>query len=162
MGSILDQNRVIARDVKSCTYCCYVRCATLIVWVRQAKTGATQYNAPLGLPDKGHVIKGLVVCNNKDLEPWNLLNGLALGWYQPSPEVCRYAKQANIQPARNKWILEIALLCKIRMTTSTKSETAWLYEKKIKRICWKSLTLRPTDKYFIIDKRCTNISGSSQ
>ena len=28
-------NRVIAQDVKSCTYCCYVRCATLIVRVRR-------------------------------------------------------------------------------------------------------------------------------
>ena len=27
------QNRVIAKDVKSCTYCCYVKCATLIVRV---------------------------------------------------------------------------------------------------------------------------------
>ncbi len=41
----------------------------------------------LGLPDKGRVIKGLIVCNSWDLEPWDLLNGLALGCYQPSPEV---------------------------------------------------------------------------
>ncbi len=27
------------------------------------KTGATQYHAQLGLPDKGRAIKGLVVCN---------------------------------------------------------------------------------------------------
>ena len=33
----------------------------------------------LELPDKGRAIKGLVVCNNWDLEPWDLLNGLALG-----------------------------------------------------------------------------------
>ena len=32
-GSMLDPNRVIAKVVKSCTYCCYVRCAILIVWV---------------------------------------------------------------------------------------------------------------------------------
>ncbi len=51
------------------------------------KTGATQYHAKLGLPDKGHAIKGLVVCNNRDLEPLDLQNGLALGCYQPSPEV---------------------------------------------------------------------------
>ncbi len=31
MGSIFGPNRVIAKDVKRCTYCCYVRCATLIV-----------------------------------------------------------------------------------------------------------------------------------
>ena len=47
------------------------------------QTGATQ----LGLPDKGRVIKGLVLCNNWDLEPLDLLNGPSLGCYQPSPEV---------------------------------------------------------------------------
>ena len=52
-----------------------------------AQTGATQYHAQLGLPDKGRVIKGLVVCNSWDLKPLDLLNGLALGCYQPSPEV---------------------------------------------------------------------------
>ena len=51
------------------------------------QTGATQYHAQLGLPDKGRAIKGLVVCNSWDLEPLDLLNGLALGCYQPSPEV---------------------------------------------------------------------------
>ncbi len=30
MGSILGPNRRIATDVKSCTYCCYGRCSTLI------------------------------------------------------------------------------------------------------------------------------------
>ena len=51
------------------------------------QTGATQYHAQLGLPDKGRAIKELVVFNNWDLEPLVLLNGLALGCYQPSPEV---------------------------------------------------------------------------
>ncbi len=51
------------------------------------KTGAFQYHAQLGLLDKGRAIKGLVVCNNWDLEPWDLLTGLALGCYQLSPEV---------------------------------------------------------------------------
>ncbi len=49
--------------------------------------GGTQYHAQVGLPDKGRAIKGLVVCNNWDLEPLDLINGLALGCYQPSPEV---------------------------------------------------------------------------
>ena len=49
------------------------------------KTGATHYHAQLGLPDKGRTIKELVVCNNWDLEPLDLLNGLALGCYQPAP-----------------------------------------------------------------------------
>ena len=51
------------------------------------KTGATLHHAQLGLPDKGRVIKGLVVCNEWDLEPLDLLNGLALGCYQPSSQV---------------------------------------------------------------------------
>ena len=51
------------------------------------QTGATHYHAQLGLPDKGRAIKGLDVFNNWDLEPMDLLNGLALGCYQPSPEV---------------------------------------------------------------------------
>ncbi len=51
------------------------------------QTGATQYHAQLGLPDKGRAIKGFVVCNNWDLEPLDLIKGLALGCYQPSPEV---------------------------------------------------------------------------
>ena len=42
------------------------------------KTGATKYHAQLGLQDKGRAIKGLVVCNNWDLDPLDL-NGLALG-----------------------------------------------------------------------------------
>ncbi len=49
--------------------------------------GVTQYHALLGHTDKGRAIKGLVVCNNKDIEPLDLQNGLALGCYQPSPEV---------------------------------------------------------------------------
>ena len=51
------------------------------------QTAATQYHAELGLPDKGRPIKGLVVCNNWDLEPLDFLNGLALGCYQSSPEL---------------------------------------------------------------------------
>ncbi len=51
------------------------------------QTGATHYHAQLGLPDKGRAIKGLVVCHIWDLEPLDLLNGLALGCYQPSPKV---------------------------------------------------------------------------
>ena len=45
--------------------------------------------AQLGLPDEGCAIKGLVICNNWDLEPLDLLNGLALllGCYQTSPVV---------------------------------------------------------------------------
>ena len=51
------------------------------------QTGATQYHAQLGLQEKGRAIDGLVVCNNCDLEPLDLLNSLALSCHQPSPEV---------------------------------------------------------------------------
>ncbi len=44
-------------------------------------------HAQLRLPDKGRAIKGLVVCNNRDLEPLDLQNGLALDCSQPSAEV---------------------------------------------------------------------------
>ncbi len=49
--------------------------------------------AQLGLPDKCRAIKGLVVCNNWDLEPWDLPNGLALVCYQLSPEVFQINEQ---------------------------------------------------------------------
>ena len=38
-------------------------------------------HAQLGLPDKGRAIKGLVVCNDEDLEPLDRLNGLAIQIY---------------------------------------------------------------------------------
>ncbi len=58
--------------------------------------GATHYHAQIGLPVKGCAIKRLVVCNSWDLEPLYLLNGLALGCYQPFPEECMNAyRQTN-------------------------------------------------------------------
>ncbi len=39
------------------------------------------------LPDKGLAINGLIFYNDRDLEPLDLLNGMAVGFYQPSPEV---------------------------------------------------------------------------
>ncbi len=42
-----------------------------------SQTGETQYHAQLGVPDKGRANKGLVHCNDKDPEPFDLLlNGL--------------------------------------------------------------------------------------
>ncbi len=61
---ILSPNRIITKEVNSCTYCCYVRCATIIVrvgGVPWSKIVATHYNKQLGLPTKGRVIKWLVV-----------------------------------------------------------------------------------------------------
>ena len=33
IGSLLSPNCVIAKDIKSCTFCCYVRCLTSKIWV---------------------------------------------------------------------------------------------------------------------------------
>ena len=47
MGSNLVPNCVKTKDVKSCTFCCYVRCGTIIVrdgGMSQSKTGATYYH----------------------------------------------------------------------------------------------------------------------
>ncbi len=46
-GSILGPNRAIAKGVKSCIYCCYVRCVTFIVCVGRipwSQIGATHYH----------------------------------------------------------------------------------------------------------------------
>ncbi len=70
MGSILGSHRAMAKYVRSYTFLSYVRCATLIVCVGGMpwlQTGATQFHAQLGLPDKGRAIA-------------------PLGCYQPSPE----------------------------------------------------------------------------
>ena len=63
----------------------------------EPQTGETQYHAQLGLPDKGRAIKGFVVCNNWDLEPLDLLKGLALGCYQPSSEVLIVSNPTSLQ-----------------------------------------------------------------
>ncbi len=58
-------NRVIAKDVKSCTYCYYVRCAKFIIRVEEipcSQICATHCHAQLGLPDNVHAIKWLIVC----------------------------------------------------------------------------------------------------
>ncbi len=53
------------------------------------QTSKTQNISQLILPEKSRAIKELVVCNIWDLEPMDLLNGLDLGCYQPSPEVIK-------------------------------------------------------------------------
>ena len=54
----------ITKDVKNCSYLCYVRCATLIVrvWVMSwPQTGAAHYHEKLGLPEKSRAFKELIV-----------------------------------------------------------------------------------------------------
>ena len=88
---MLRLNRIIAKDIEMCTYYCYIRCETLIAW-----TGLSHYHAQLGLPEKGHTIKGLVIYNGWDLGSLELIKGLALGCCQPSPGVWK-------KPAGRKW-----------------------------------------------------------
>ena len=79
-------------------YCC-VRCVTLIDKLEGMswhKTGATKYHTHLGLPDKGHSIKELVVC-------WVLLNLIARVLVQ---------KKGNIWfPICYSWLLGLMLGC---------------------------------------------------
>ena len=63
--SSASMRHVIAKDVKSSTYCCYVKWLTFIVrlgLMHWPQTGVTHYHAQLGLPDKVLAINGLVVC----------------------------------------------------------------------------------------------------
>ena len=61
MGSILGPNRVLDEDVKTCLYCCYVLCVTLLVGgMPMPKKGATYYHAQFGftkVPKKGRGIQ---------------------------------------------------------------------------------------------------------
>ena len=68
MSLILSPNRVIASDIKSCTYCCYVRCAVLIVCVVGMPWPKTdEICAQLGFSDKGCATEGLVFFNSWDV-----------------------------------------------------------------------------------------------
>ncbi len=51
------------------------------------QTVATQYHTHLGIQDIVRAIKRLVVFNDLELEPLDLLNGLAPGCYQPTPVI---------------------------------------------------------------------------
>ncbi len=84
VSSILDLNCVIVKDVKSCSYCCYVRCATLIVMeMPLANTCTTYYRLQLGLPDKCHTIIGLLQWLGSGAF-WPIKQFGPIGCYQPS------------------------------------------------------------------------------
>ena len=72
---------VIAEDLKSCKYCCYVICMTLIEWIWGNALAQNLCNSlpitQLELPDKGCAIKGYGDENGWYLGPLVLLNGLA-------------------------------------------------------------------------------------
>ena len=54
---------------------------------KSCKSSETHYNVQLGLSDKGRTVKGLVVCNDWDLEPLDLLKCLALSFLKLSQEI---------------------------------------------------------------------------
>ncbi len=88
------------------------------------KTGATQYHEQLGLTDKGREIKGLVVCNSWDLEPLDLLNGLAICCYQPSTEV-RLVSSREVFVLSLKLILDVETPFPIIFNFSTYVRPLW-------------------------------------
>ncbi len=66
------------QDVKSCTFCYYVRCGTLMVRVGGGmylpKTGTTHNHAQLDHPDKSCALKGLVVLGHaQSAYGWSLV-----------------------------------------------------------------------------------------
>ncbi len=86
MSSMLYPNCVIAKDVNSCTYCWYIRCMTLQIWV-----GGT--NRRISVPYTVRTSRQRICNERVGCLQWlwsrslDLLNGLALGCYHPSPEV---------------------------------------------------------------------------
>ncbi len=90
-GSILGPIHFIDKDVNSYTYRYSVRCTTKIVRIGRLpspQTGATQFHAQLGhTSDKGRAIKEFVGSNSWPLEPYDVLNILAIDCYQQSPEL---------------------------------------------------------------------------
>ncbi len=77
MGSMLGPNRAIAKDVKSWTNCCYIRCVTLIVCEVIIGLCPNRHNSvpcTVRTPDIARAIKGLFVCNDWHLEPLVMLN----------------------------------------------------------------------------------------
>ena len=100
VGKVRGSNRVIVNDVKSCTYCCYVRCASLIVWIGwmpRRQTGAIQYYALLGFPGKGRVIKRLVLCYEVWLGPMKMISLKTWARYVLCRSGC-YWSQVSQQP----------------------------------------------------------------
>ena len=79
MGSILDPKtlKVVPTDAMSDAQ--HLKCE--YEGLHWPQTGATQCHAHLGLSEKGRAIKALVVCEDWDLEPLDLLNCLALNCY---------------------------------------------------------------------------------
>ncbi len=101
------------------------------------QTGAIQYHAQLGLPDKGHAIKGLAVCNDWDLVPLDLLNGMTLGSYQPSPEVLlnlKSLKSNNFFKLCNILFFAIQQYAIVSEGTYIKTQSYLLYQSLLNRI----------------------------
>ncbi len=101
MGSMLGPNRIIAEDVKSCTCCCYIRCATLIVLVGGNALAPNRRNSvpfTVRTSRQRSCTQRLVVCNNWDLERLDLLNGQALGCYQHSVLIVLTFNPLNARP----------------------------------------------------------------
>ena len=92
---------------------CYVRCATLLVWVGGEclgpKQGHNSVSCTVRTSRQGSCNQRvLVVFHNLDLEPLvDLLNGLALGWYQPA--VPWGINRIFLKPKTDPWLLQTNL-----------------------------------------------------
>ena len=77
------------KDVKSCSYCCYVICTTLMEYggMPWSKTSTTHHNA---IYSQDFLKKCLVMSAVEKLVPLNLLNSLTLCCFQQSLEIGSY------------------------------------------------------------------------
>ncbi len=93
MGLIFGPNSDIVKDVKNLYQLLLCQIRDIDSMSRGNAMALTRrYSVPYTVrtsrnPDKGFAIKRLVVCIGWDLEPLDLLNGLALGCLQPSLDV---------------------------------------------------------------------------
>ncbi len=84
MGSIISPNRMLDKEFWIFTYCCYFKCATLIIWVSWPLEGATHYHAQLCLQMSCNQRVGQKLMGSRAFGP---NKRLPWGCYLPSPKV---------------------------------------------------------------------------
>ena len=120
MGWMIGPNNVIAKDVQSCTFCCYVRCTKLS---RGNAFGLNRRNlltfTVLEYRDNGCAMKGLVVCSLVQL---GSMKGMDLMTYKRCAGLVTCS--STIIPHRN---ITTSLFFKIYITISEFEIIRWCF-----------------------------------